>query len=119
MFVFYVILAFLILLSLKYSRDGFVDHYLSIETTNVIKGVFIILVVIKHATPYVINAGWQPEGVAGEIFHFVNNNVGQWIVAMFLFYSGYGIMESIKRKGSAYVRQILRKCILQVLVNKV
>ena len=107
----------LVLLSVKYNRDGFVDNYLSMDTTNMIKGIFIILVFIKHATPYVINAGWQPEGIMGDIFYFVNNNVGQWIVAMFLFYSGYGIMESIKRKGKDYVRQIPRKRFLSVLIN--
>lgn len=113
----YLLLAILVIWRIKYCNRGFNADYLSFDTTNTIKGIFIILVFIKHATPYVINAGWQPEGMVGEIFHFVNNNVGQWIVAMFLFYSGYGIMESIKRKGSTYVRQIPRKRILQVLVN--
>lgn len=117
MLFFYIILALLVLLSVKYNRGGFVDNYLSMDTTNMIKGIFIILVFIKHATPYVINAGWQPEGIMGDIFYFVNNNVGQWIVAMFLFYSGYGIMESIKRKGKDYVRQIPQKRFLSVLIN--
>lgn len=36
---------------------------------------------------------------------------------MFLFYSGYGVMESIKRKGRNYVLQIPRKRFLQVLIN--
>ena len=117
MLIFYLILALLVLLSVKYNRGGFVDNYLSMDTTNMIKGIFIILVFIKHATPYVINAGWQPEGIMGDIFYFVNNNVGQWIVAMFLFYSGYGIMESIKRKGKDYVRQIPQKRFLSVLIN--
>lgn len=117
MLIFYFILALIVLLSVRYQKTGFVDNYLSMDTTNVIKGVFIILVFIKHATSYVIQAGWTPEGMWGELFHFVNNNVGQWIVAMFLFYSGYGIMESIKRKGRKYVLQIPRKRFLQVLVN--
>lgn len=105
------------LLSIRYNKDSFVDDYLSMNTTNTIKGIFIILVFIKHATPYVLNAGWLPQGISGELFHFINNNVGQWIVAMFLFYSGYGIMESIKRRGNDYVRQIPRKRFLTVLVN--
>lgn len=85
--------------------------------TNAVKGVFILLVFIKHATPYVINAGWVPTGIWGELFNFLNNNVGQWIVAMFLFYSGYGVMESIKRKGHDYIQSLPRKRILQVIVN--
>lgn len=92
MIIFYILLVILVISRIKYDSLGFYADYMSFDTTNSVKGIFIILVFIKHATPYVINAGWQPEGVAGEIFHFVNNNVGQWIVAMFLLYSGYGIM---------------------------
>lgn len=110
-------MALLVLLSVRYNKEEFVDDYLSMDTTNMTKGIFIILVFIKHATPYVISAGWTPHGIFGEIFYFINSNVGQWIVAMFLFYSGYGIMESIKRKGRDYVHQIPRKRFLRVLVN--
>lgn len=117
MLIFYFLLAILVLSGLKYSKSCFNDDYLSFEVTNVIKGVFILLVFIKHATPYVINAGWTPTGTCGEIFNFIDNSVGQWIVAMFLFYSGYGVMESIKRKGHEYIQCLPRKRILQVLVN--
>lgn len=117
MLIFYFLLVILILSSLKYSRSDFNDEYLSLEMTNAVKGIFILLVFIKHATPYVINAGWVPTGIWGELFNFVNNNVGQWIVAMFLFYSGYGVMESIKRKGHGYIQSLPRKRILQVLFN--
>ena len=117
MLIFYFLLAILILSSLKYSKSDFNGEYLSLEMTNAVKGIFILLVFIKHATPYVINAGWVPTGIWGELFNFVNNNVGQWIVAMFLFYSGYGVMESIKRKGHGYIQSLPRKRILQVLVN--
>lgn len=117
MLIFYFLLAILVLADLKYSKRGYNDEYLSFEMTNAVKGVFILLVFIKHATPYVVNAGWVPTGIWGELFNFVNNNVGQWIVAMFLFYSGYGVMEAIKRKGCEYVQGLPRKRILQVLVN--
>lgn len=36
-------------------------------------------------------------------------HVGQMVVATFWFYSGYGMMEAIRRKGDAYVRGILSK----------
>lgn len=117
MLFFYIVLTLLVLTGIRYNKTGFVDGYLSKDTTNVIKGIFIILVFIKHATPYVIRAGWHPNGLWGELFYFVDNNVGQWIVAMFLFYSGYGVMESIKHKGYDYVSQIPRKRVLTVLLN--
>lgn len=117
MLIFYLLLALLVLISLRYNKHGFNDSYLSFEATNAVKGIFILLVFIKHATPYVINSGWTPLGVRGECFYLINNNVGQWIVAMFLFYSGYGVMESIKRKGLNYVKELPKNRILQVLVN--
>lgn len=117
MLIFYFLLAILVLDSLKYTKNDFNDNYLSYEMTNTVKGIFILLVFIKHVVPYVLNAGWVPTGFFGELFRFVNNNVGQWIVAMFLFYSGYGVMESIKRKGHGYVQGLPKKRILQVLVN--
>lgn len=117
MLIFYLLLALIIIVSLRYTKRDFNDGYLSFEMTNAVKGIFILLVFIKHATPYVINSGWIPLGAWGECFHLINNNVGQWIVAMFLFYSGYGVMESIKRKGQNYVKELPQKRILQVLVN--
>lgn len=117
MLIFYLLLALLVLISLRYNKHGFNDSYLSFEATNAVKGIFILLVFIKHATPYVINSGWTPIGIRGECFYLINNNVGQWIVAMFLFYSGYGVMESIKRKGQNYVKELPPKRILKVLVN--
>lgn len=113
MILFYILLALLVLSSLRLNRKGFNADYLAIPTTNAVKGIFILLVFIKHATPYVVNAGYA----GGYVFDYVDTHVGQWIVAMFLFYSGYGIMESIAKKGEAYVNSIPAKRVLTVLVN--
>lgn len=113
MILFYILLGIFILFSLRPNRKGFNVDYLSIPTTNAVKGIFILLVFIKHATPYVVNSGY----VGSKVFNYVDTHVGQWIVAMFLFYSGYGIMESIAKKGEAYVNSIPAKRVLTVLVN--
>lgn len=113
MILFYILLALLVLSSLRLNRKGFNADCLAIPTTNAVKGIFILLVFIKHATPYVVNAGYA----GGYVFDYVDTHVGQWIVAMFLFYSGYGIMESIAKKGEAYVNSIPMKRVLTVLVN--
>ncbi len=39
------------------------------------------------------------------------------MVAPFMFYSGYGVMESIKRKGSGYVKSFPKKRVLKTLIN--
>lgn len=118
MIIFYLLIALLVVSKLKYSRHGFYDDYLSIDTTNAVKGIFITLVFIKHVTPYIINSGYVFDDTnIGRLFLSVNAQVGQWIVAMFLFYSGYGVMESIYKKGRDYVTSIPRKRVLSTLVN--
>ena len=118
MIIFYILLGVLIVCRLRFQPKGFNADYLSFDTTNAIKGVFISLVFIKHATPYILNSGYVfDNSLLGRTFLFVNSQVGQWIVAMFLFYSGYGIMESIKKKGIAYIDSIPRKRILTTLIN--
>lgn len=113
---FYILLVLLILSSLKYVKD-FNSGYLAVSTTNAVKGVFILLVFIKHITPYILKSGYVYGGWAGEAFRYIDSHVGQWIVAMFLFYSGYGIMESIAKKGEAYIYGIPKKRMLTVAVN--
>lgn len=118
MIVFYFLLGVLFLSHLRCQRTGFYTDYLSIDTTNAVKGIFIALVFIKHVTPYVIDSGYLFEdNFWNRAFLSVNASVGQWIVAMFLFYSGYGIMESIKKKGITYLEAIPRKRILTTLIN--
>lgn len=118
MLLFYVLLALLVVSRLRFQPKGFYSDYLSFDTTNAVKGVFIALVFIKHATPYIINSAYEfDNSILSRLFFSVDARVGQWIVAMFLFYSGYGVMESIKRKGRDYVASIPRKRVLVTLLN--
>lgn len=118
MVLFYILLIILVLSRFEYKRRGFYTEYMSLDTTNSIKGVFIALVFIKHATPYILNSNYTfDNSIWSRAFMLVDENVGQWIVVMFLFYSGYGIMESIKKKGSNYINSIPHKRILTVLIN--
>lgn len=114
---FYILIVLLVLLSLRLNSKGFNSEYLDMSTTNAVKGIFILLVFIKHVTPYILKSGYVYEGWEGEMFRYINAHVGQWIVAMFLFYSGYGIMEAISKKGDAYIKGIPKKRILTVAIN--
>lgn len=92
--------------------------YLSFDTTNSIKGVFIALVFISHITPYILDSSYVfDNSFVNKLFLFIRLYIGQWIVAMFLFYSGYGIMYSIQKKGYNYIASLPRKRILTTLVN--
>ena len=81
------------------------EDYIGIRTTSVINGLFIWLVFMSHFTQYL------PE-YANNIIGTV---MGQLVVVMFLFYSGYGIMESIKLKGVIYILNIPKKRFLGTL----
>ena len=115
MILFYILL---FIYKIRFScKNNYID-YLSYDTTNAIKGIFIALVFITHAIPYVLNSGYVfDDSFASKLFLFIYSFIGQWIVAMFLFYSGYGVMESIQKKGHDYISSLPRKRILTTLVN--
>lgn len=114
---FYLVLFILVLSSMRYIGHGYNQNYLSFDTTNIIKGIFILLVFIRHVIPYISLVGYEFTAVGDVFFVWINSIIGQLLVAMFLFYSGYGIMESIKKKGNLYVSSIPRKRLLTVLLN--
>ena len=110
---FLVILLFIVVNSAHIAaRDRFAKDYLSKEKTNVIKGIFVILVVFKHYSSYADFSGIYDEPIV-----VLNQHLGQMIVAMFLFYSGYGIMESISKKGFAYIKAIPSRRLVKVWGN--
>ena len=118
MIIFYILLGLLVISRVRLQANNFYTDYLSFDTTNAIKGIFIALVFINHAIPYVLNSGYVfDDSFASKLFLVTNSFIGQWIVAMFLFYSGYGVMESIQKKGHDYISSLPRKRILTTLVN--
>lgn len=88
---------------------SFWEDYMSKEKTNAVKGVFVILVFYNHARQY-MNLG----GPYDKPYIIMADFIGQMIVAMFLFYSGYGMMEAIKKKGFSYVKGIVCRRLPQV-----
>lgn len=103
----------LALYRIKVSSRGslFQKEYLSIPVTNSIKGFFVCCVLLNHFHGFLTfdNLVDKPFCI------FIYKVLGQLIVTMFLFYSGYGIMESIKKKGNVYIRKIPIRRFLRVL----
>lgn len=108
-FVLFLILC-LCLHRIQLKNSGFHQDYLSIEKTASIKGVFILLVILRHFTAYV-----KFSNSIDLMFLQVDHYLEQLIVTMFLFYSGYGIFESIKKKKTDYVNEIPANRIFKVL----
>ena len=79
----------------------FLPDYISKENTAPVKGIFVMLIVVSHAFQHI-----EPDGTLDLLYQAFRSHLGQAVVAMFLFYSGFGIMESIRKKGYDYIRSI-------------
>lgn len=117
MLLFYIIILLLSLYGISFVKSGFNQDYLSKEQCNAIKGIFILIVFIRHIWPYLRNFGYDFSFPGDSIFMWIDRWMGQLIVVAFLFYSGYGVMESIKNKGQHYIDDMPRKRIFNTLIN--
>ena len=102
----------LILIGIKIHPIKFNADYLEKENTDCIKGIFILIVFYSHIRTYM---PYNP--VNDNLMLYVVKKLGQLMVTLFLFYSGYGIFESIKKKGESYIKSIPKNRILKTLFN--
>lgn len=99
---------------IKPDESGFMSDYMSVEKTTAIKGIFIVIVFFSHFKSYIdSNLLCSVDAKFYDYF----NLIGQRMVTPFLFFSGYGVMESISRKGMSYVHSIPKKRFLHVLAE--
>ena len=96
---------------------GFVQDYLSKDQCNVVKGFFILLVFLSHINSYILKCGYNILSFGDTYYFKIVGEIGQLMVVMFLFFSGYGVMESFKKKGDDYVLSMPKKRILTTLLN--
>lgn len=100
---FLLILGFILIKGISfYGKDEFNrEGYISKSQTKCFEGFFVILVVLNH-----FNNDYIVPGVYDKAYIAFHDHMGQAIVAMFLFYSGYGMMTGIKRNGRNYIKTI-------------
>ena len=91
---------------------GFNNTFLSKELTTCVNGIFILFVFASHFSTYIDPAPWVDYWTRGACLW-----LGQLMVAPFLFFSGYGVMESIKAKGDKYISAIPKKRMLSTWFN--
>lgn len=77
-----------------------------------LKGIFILLVFFSHFNSYSSFTNYSDL-----IYVKIVSLIGQAMVAMFMFYSGYGMMESIKNKGKSYISDMPRKRIFSTWLH--
>lgn len=113
MVTFYILILLLVLWGIRIYPNVESD-YLEIDTTQSVKGIFILFVFLSHASQYL---QYTSESLFDSLFYMINGWLGQLIVVMFLFYSGYGVTLGAIRKKESYITKFPRKRILTVLVN--
>lgn len=90
-----------------------VDDFMAPSITSCVNGLFIAIVFLSHAKGYV------PEEVFGPLDQAclkVLSYLGQLMVTTFLFYSGFGAMESIKHK-EGYTKALPARRIMPFLLD--
>lgn len=115
MIIFYFAISLLIFYKFQTNVNEYNVDYLYKDQCNSIKGIFILVVFLRHIIQYAdetsLNTEWDKAGL------YLNDIIGQLLVALFLFYSGYGVLESIKKKGEEYIDLMPKKRILTTLLN--
>lgn len=77
---------------INFAGGGYLDTCLNRRQTMAVNGVFVMLVFLRHFKQYI------ECGTYDRFFWSLDSCLGQLIVTSFLFYSGYGMLVSLKNK---------------------
>ena len=101
----YLLISIIIVRPKLQNTIGADGGYISRNHTTMINGFFIWLVFLSHMK------GYRFELPDGDYFlhRYTVHYIGQCVVASFFFFSGYGIMISLQRKGSDYAYNLILK----------
>ena len=112
-YVFIPIIALLLFYNIKFKPfNQYYDDCLSKEQTSCINGLFVIIIFISHFKKYIATLS-----TADSILYRTPLLFSQLVVVSFLFYSGFGLMESYKKKGQEYISTFPQKRFLKVFLD--
>ena len=117
MLIFIILLTAICCIGIRLNKTIDLSTYLSRDRTDSIKGIFILLVFLSHINGYIRKSGYAYDTWGDPVYIFLLGTIGQFMVVMFLFYSGYGVMLSIRNKGLPYVRKMPLHRICATLLN--
>ncbi len=111
MIVFIIILLVMICSGLSAAGENrFFPDYSSQAKTKTINGIFTILIFFSHGISYL-----RMDGALDIPYFTMRRFMEQLVVVPYLFFSGYGIVESIRReKGFVYVREMPYKRLFRI-----
>ncbi|MBQ3084255.1 MAG: acyltransferase family protein [Clostridia bacterium] len=100
MLIFVIILIGILCAGMKLcGKNEFYEDYLCQKNTTTVNAIFSVLIFLSHAAQYV-----SLNGSLDQPYLEMRTWLGQLVVVTYLFFSGFGIMESIKKKGRSYVK---------------
>ena len=111
MIIIYLVFIMVFLIGTRFLFRGFNDNYISKNNTTIINGLFVITVFFSHFRSYI-----TPMNTYDELLSTWMNSIGQLMVTSFLFYSGFGIYESIKTKKN-YMKTFFKKRFVSTYLN--
>lgn len=98
-----IILVFICFYGIKFNKNGIYHDYLSKTQTTAIRGIFACIIFASHLRGYI-----TLNGAMDQVYNTILSLIGQCMVSVFFFYSGYGIMSGYKRK-KRYEESFLEK----------
>lgn len=101
----YIIIPLLIILGIKIKKEKIIQ--VDRDSTDSIKGVLVILVALSHMAMKVKST---------LIFAFPFTQFGMYCVALFFFFSGYGLTKSYLKDKDSYIKQFWSKRILNLYI---
>ena len=112
MIIFLIVFLFVALYKARFAPIAFHNDYLSREKSTSSKGFFAVIIIFSHVMSYVsLSDSWMDTSYKAII-----GFIGQAMVSMFFFYSGYGIYEACKRKPD-YMDSFIGKRVFRILVH--
>lgn len=93
-------------------KDYYNDIFLSREHTVMINGIFVVFVFIGHFIQYLDEYFFFDAAVI-KLFKIL----GQCVNCTFLFYSGYGINEQLKKQKEVYLKKLVCRRFPQLLIR--
>lgn len=109
MIIYGMVLVVLCLHGIKFAK--YHSNYMDIRQTQSIKGIFTAIILLSHTKQYIM-----PQLPLDNLVVSVVGYIGQLMVAVFFFYSGYGIIKAYREKEN-YINSFFRKRIVKTLVQ--
>lgn len=100
-----LILAGICLYRLKVADNQ--SSYMFPDQTTSVKGIFVAIILLSHMRQYI-----APSLPMDDVALKILNKIGQLMVTLFFFYSGYGVLSSVGKKenyGKTFFRNRLCK----------